>query len=321
MSMPTVSVVTSVYNAGPYLRLSLESVLGQGDVDIECIVIDDGSTDASSEILAEMAARDSRLRIFTQENRGLTLALIRGCAEARGELIARHDCDDLSLPGRLAAEARRLRDDPSLALVSCWSYGIGPAGEMLLEQRRAEAPAEATRELLEAAQGPPGHGSAMFRAETYRRVGGYRREFRVAQDWDLWLRLLDAGRCAFVPAFLYAYRIGTDSISARKRNQQTSYFNLARRCWELRTRGQSDRDALANAEPSAALRSSRSGRFSEGAAEYFIGKCLLDRRDKRAVTYLSESVRQNPFHLRARLARVMARLVCHDEGMTLLRAC
>jgi glycosyltransferase involved in cell wall biosynthesis len=101
MPVPRISVVTSVYNGERYLRESLESVLSQEGVDLELIVVDDGSEDSTPEILADSATRDPRLRVLTQENRGLTVALIRGCAEARGEFIARHDLDDLSLPGRL----------------------------------------------------------------------------------------------------------------------------------------------------------------------------------------------------------------------------
>jgi len=315
---PTVSVVTSVYNGDRYLQASLESVLGQEGVSLECIAVDDGSTDASGEILSRMSALDSRLRVISQDNQGLTAALIRGCGEARGELIARHDSDDLSLPGRLSAQLLRLREDPSLSLVSCWSYGIGPDGELLFEERRAESPDEATRQALQAAKGPPGHGSAMFRADTYRSAGGYRREFGVAQDWDLWLRLLERGRCAFVPAFLYAYRVGTESISARRRDQQAAHYALARRCNDLRARGLSDREALAEGAGYDTLPSARSR--TDGAAEYFIGKCLLDRRDRRAISYLERTVKRNPFHVRARLARFIARRICRGEGTTFARA-
>src|SRR5882672_1702517 len=98
---PLVSVVTSTYNGASYLENSLQSVLDQTGVQFELIVVDDGSTDGSAEILARLAGKDSRLRLLRQKNQGLTRALIRGCAEARGTYIARHDSDDLSLPGRL----------------------------------------------------------------------------------------------------------------------------------------------------------------------------------------------------------------------------
>src|SRR6187455_3363395 len=101
---PLVSVVMSVYNGAKCLRDSVQSVLAQEGVDFEFIIVDDGSTDASGSLLSEFAESDSRVRVIHQHNRGLTRALIQGCAAARGPFIARQDCGDLSLPGRLAAE-------------------------------------------------------------------------------------------------------------------------------------------------------------------------------------------------------------------------
>ena len=91
---PRISVVMSVYNDERYLRQSMESILGQEGVDLELIVIDDGSTDESPTILDEYARQDSRIRLMRQENRGLTMALIRACADAKGEFVARQDAVD-----------------------------------------------------------------------------------------------------------------------------------------------------------------------------------------------------------------------------------
>lgn len=84
MSRPELSVVMSVFNSAPNLAQTLDSVLRQADVDLEFIVVNDGSTDGSTELLNDYAAADSRLRILHQGNAGLTQALIRGCAAARG---------------------------------------------------------------------------------------------------------------------------------------------------------------------------------------------------------------------------------------------
>src|SRR5438128_1485891 len=116
MCLPVVSVVTSVYNGERYLLPSLESVLGQQGVDLELVVVNDGSTDRTGQILDDLASRDNRLRVLHQTNRGLTEALARGCSEARGRYIARHDADDLSLPGRLRRQQRLLDGDPGLSM-------------------------------------------------------------------------------------------------------------------------------------------------------------------------------------------------------------
>jgi len=131
MSAPEVSVVMSVYNGAEHLETTLASILSQEGCEFEFIVVDDGSTDGTSRILDEWAARDSRLRIIHQQNTGLTRALIRGCAEARGEFIARQDAGDVSLPGRLAAQCACLRTHTDTVMVSSGACFRGPADEKL----------------------------------------------------------------------------------------------------------------------------------------------------------------------------------------------
>src|SRR4029077_17549732 len=105
---PTVSVVLSVHDDEHFLAECLESVLAQTGVSFEVIAIDDGSIDGSAALLDVYAARDERLRVVRQPNTGLTLALIRGCAMARGRFVARQDADDIAFPGRLARLAAEL---------------------------------------------------------------------------------------------------------------------------------------------------------------------------------------------------------------------
>lgn len=307
VSAPVVSVVVSVYQCAATLERSLDSVLAQDLRELELIVVDDGSSDGSAARLDALAARDARVRVLRQDNRGLTAALVRGCAAARGAFIARHDADDLSLPGRLSRQAARLREDPGLAFVSCWSQVLGPRDELLLELRRPVARAAAERALTQAREGPPGHGSVIFRADAYRRVGGYREAFRYAQDWDLWLRLVEAGGLAYEPAFLYAFRVDEGSLSAARRSQQQRLADLARACREARARGASEAPLLAEAaRVSAEAPPARSAR--DPGHTYFIGKCLLDRCDPRCVPYLVRARRERPWALRPNAAWLLARL-------------
>ena len=130
---PMVSVVMSAYNGAATLRGSVQSVLSQEGVDFEFIIVDDGSTDASPAILEQLSRADRRIRIIRQENLGLTRALIHGCAEARGRFIARQDCDDLSLPGKLKKQLQAIEGRTDVALVSCGTRFVGPNGELLYE--------------------------------------------------------------------------------------------------------------------------------------------------------------------------------------------
>ena len=147
-------------------------------------------------------------------------------------------------------------------------------------------------------------------------MGGYRTAFRFAQDWDLWLRLSERGSFAFVPEFLYAYRFEERGISAVKKRQQQALFGLAMAALEARAAGTSEEETLVQA--SAA--SERNGSPSLGGelpGSYFIGKCLLDRRDRRAVRYLTACGRESPFSPRVWLAVAAALLLCHKSGRTI----
>jgi glycosyltransferase involved in cell wall biosynthesis len=308
MPAPVVSVVTSVYNGGRYLVPSLASVLDQEGVEFEIVVVNDGSTDHTAAALDELARRHPRLRVLHQPNRGLTAALVRGCAQARGAYIARHDADDLSLPGRLARQAALLDARADLALVSGWTRAIGPQGELLFETRKAPDHREATRRLVEDGDGTY-HGSVMFRADAYRRVGGYRPAFRFAQDWDLWLRLTEVGDIGYVPAFVYAFRFSDGSLSASRRGQQLRLLDVARRGRAARANGDPEEPLLEEAARISAEAATK-GAVARGESSYFIGKCLLDRRDRRAVPYLARSVREWPWRWRPWSALVLASLCC-----------
>jgi hypothetical protein len=313
LSTPQLSVVVSVYNGERYLLASLQSVLDQEEVDLELIVVNDGSTDRSPQLLAELAACDPRVRVLHQENQGLTRALRHGCAAARGEFIARHDADDISYRGRFARQLRLLQADPHLSMVSSWACALGPQGEELFTVTRPADREEATGALLDGRMGPSGHGSVMFRAPQYHQVGGYRVPFRYAQDWDLWLRLAEVGYLAYVPEFLYAYRVEENSISAHRRDQQTRLKQCAFRCRHARSQRLPEEPELEEALRVSSL-SPLSRRLQRVGNSYFIGKCLLDRRDGRAVGYLKRSVRQSPWQVRSWVALLAAWLLCKRPG-------
>ncbi|MGH9441727.1 MAG: glycosyltransferase family 2 protein [Thermoanaerobaculia bacterium] len=295
MTSPRVSVVSAVFNGERYLRQSLESVLSQQSVDLEFIVIDDGSTDATSSILADFARRDPRLRVLTQDNKGLTQALILGCAEARGEFIARHDLDDVSLPGRLARQAALLEADTDLAFISCWAHVIGPKGELLYEEKR---PIETSAVLRRFGDGPSAHGSVMMRRAAYERAGGYRSQFRLGQDWDLWWRLFEIGGFAVVPMALYTYRFHESGVSANRRREQERFGELGELCASARKRGQPENALLEEAERLSRDVAARA-RSSPAGGDYFIGRSLLRRQDPGARTYLWRCVRREPWRLKA----------------------
>jgi glycosyltransferase involved in cell wall biosynthesis len=276
-------------------------LLSQSGVRLEVIVVDDGSADGSASFLEAYAKRDSRIRVFRQEHSGLTNALIRGCSQARADYIARHDVGDVSLPGRLQRQRECLDARPDAAVVSCGARFVAPRGEYLYDVLGSEAEIVTSLRSLcdEQLKGPAHHGSVMFRRNAYEKVGGYRQEFYVAQDLDLWVRLAEVGNHAVVPEVLYQAVVRPDSLSIAHRRRQLALAELIMKGARRRRAGLSDAVELARAAVIRPGRSGHAGRFARSRGFYFIGACLRRRRDTAATRYLLQAVRENPLHLKA----------------------
>jgi glycosyltransferase involved in cell wall biosynthesis len=291
--MVKLSVVLAVFNGADALPASLESILGQSEGDFELIVVDDGSTDATPAILPQYAARDPRIRVIVQANAGLTRSLIRGCAAARADVIARHDCGDRSHPERFAQQLALL--SAGHAVVSCAARFVDRDGD-LLYIARADGE-EVRRSLLhddaKHIHGIPHHGSAMFRRDAYERAGGYREHFRVAQDLDLWIRIAhDGGTFAIAEDVLYDATVDARSISGTSRAAQLRSTEIA---VALRDGG----DAATLLGEASRIAPSPMTPRGEAAALYFIGKCLLQQGNPKGRAVLREAVRKNRMHWRA----------------------
>jgi glycosyltransferase involved in cell wall biosynthesis len=298
--MPQISVVMGVHNGASHLAPTLDSIIAQKDADFELIVVDDGSMDATPTLLNQYARADRRVRVLRQDHAGLTRALIRGCDSANGALIARHDAGDVSKPMRLATQ-KRLFDNREVALVSCWTQYTGPEGEPMYVHKgngRAHEPMQMLSPAGEALDGPGSHGSVMFRADAYRRAGGYRAEFYFGQDWDLWYRIATFGKFQMVPEALYILRVTAGSISSQNREEQQTLAALSREAAVRRAGGGDDSEIL---ERAARVRpvSRSASRQRTAAGLYFIGECLRRNGDRRARKYLRNAVAADPLLLRA----------------------
>jgi glycosyltransferase involved in cell wall biosynthesis len=295
------SFVLPVYNAALEITRTIESVLHQTDGDFELIVVDDGSRDATPQVLARCAAADARIRVITQPNAGITRALIAGCAAARGTYIARHDAGDWSDPERLAAERRLLDSNSDVTFVSCWTQFVGPEGEPLFVARGPEEAAEPA-DIIDIGRehgiigGPTHHGSVVFRRDAYERVGGYRAAFYYGQDWDLWYRLAAAGKFQVAARTMYFARVDENSISSISREAQRNLARLSHQALLARSRGESDAALLAKA---AAVKPRRRRFCARARGLYFIGEALRRNRDARARKYLGRAVRNCPLHVKA----------------------
>lgn len=224
----------SVYNASRYLREAVESILSQTFRDFEFIIIDDGSTDASPQLLREFAARDPRVRLSVRDNKGLTVTLNQALAQARGEFVARMDCDDVALPDRFQKQLDYLRSDPSLVCIGGHFELIDDKGR-LLTRLRPPSDDQAIQKLLLAGHTAISHPAAMMRREAVMRVGGYDPYFKTTQDLDLWLRLGEIGRLGNVPDVVLKFRQHGGSVSETRREEQRRFGREAcERAWKRR---------------------------------------------------------------------------------------
>jgi len=199
-----------VRNGVPWVREAVTSVLTQTAGDLELIVIDDGSTDDTPEVLA--AFRDPRLRIEQQPSAGITRALVRALKLARAPLVARLDADDVALPDRLERQRRFLDNRPEVGLLGTGARELDPAGREVRIVRPPSNDESIRRALIRA--NPFVHSSVVMRREVLDRVGGYDPEFPVAQDYDLWMRLARVTRLANLPDALVIRRLTAGRVSA-----------------------------------------------------------------------------------------------------------
>lgn len=309
MKAPEVTVVMSVYNGAAALPATLQSVLDQQGCDFEFIVVNDGSADDSGRILDEWAARDARLRVIHQANAGLTRALMRGCAEARGEFLARQDGGDVSLPGRLARQVERLKAKPAAVAVSCHTRFVGPQGEALYESSitadalNAGLKGQVDGKLI----GPSHHGSVTMRRDAYLAAGGYRAPFYFAQDIDLWTRLAEKGPFAVVPEALYEARVEPGSISGTQTEEQRILADLIAKATRARRAGEAEEAIL---EAAARVRPVRRAGMARRVAlgNYFIGSCLRNADPQAAATYFERALNSDPWLWRARFRWLQARM-------------
>jgi hypothetical protein len=212
---PAVSVVMPVRDAETYIGTALGSVCAQTLREVEVIVVDDGSTDATAPIVREIARTDRRVRLERARESGIVAALNHGCALARARLIARMDADDISHPDRLARQVDVFSAVPHAALVATSVDVIDAAGSFVGTRT---APRDFRRALE--SSNPVVHSTAMFRAEKFHAVGGYRAEYTYAEDYDLWLRLARVGEVVWIDETLLAYRVHASQISSERARVQ-----------------------------------------------------------------------------------------------------
>lgn len=189
-----------VHNALPFLDQSVRSILDQTLADFEFVILDDASTDGSTELLREWARKDERIALHRSDKRlGLSGSSNAVVSKARAPIVARMDADDISHPDRLRRQWEVIGSNPDIALIGSLCNGINASG-------REVRPRDRWRLVRHSAHIPFPHGSAMFRREVFDQVGGYNSEADGGEDQELFSRIATRGRVFTLPDVLYSYR-------------------------------------------------------------------------------------------------------------------
>lgn len=231
---PTISVLMPVYNGERYLKQAIESILAQTFTDFEFLIIDDGSSDRSIEILQTYAAQDSRIRLTLRENRGIPRTRNQLLAQATGELVAIMDADDVALPDRFQLQVEFLRQHPEVVCVGGALDWIDEKGRLLGHCPMPQDDAE-LQKLMLGGISLLHHPTTMARRAALVQVGGYNETMTASSDLDLWLRLGEIGQLANLPDTVLQYRLHAKSITHAKQTKQAADALAAcQRAWKRR---------------------------------------------------------------------------------------
>lgn len=220
--MPTVSVILPTYNGARCIQSAIESVCSQIYTDWELFVVDDGSTDATPALVAEIAERDSRIQYVKNDiNLGIQKTLNKGLSLATGKYVARIDDDDAwTDSNKLAAQVEYLEAHPECVLIGTGARIVDEEGREINRYFLPETDVAIRRSML--AKNCFAHASVVFRTENARAVGGYGEspDVRHVEDYDLWLRLGLSGLLANLPSISVTLTARPGSLSAKNRQEQ-----------------------------------------------------------------------------------------------------
>lgn len=276
-SNPLVSVITPTFNRADYLPFAVESVLSQSVSDFELIVIDDGSTDGTAELMERYLA-DWRIRYLKQENQGQSVARNRGIAEARGQFICFLDSDNAWVSTKLENSLKAFEEHPEADIVYGDFITIDGEGHEHGVNRMARYSGRITPQLLR--DNFVSMNTTMTRKRCFDEMGGFDGADRLAEDYGLWLRFSTRYQFLYVPAVLGYYRVMENQISSDKESRFRANEQLVQ--------------SFLKAFPSAVTR----GEARRGLSYFFIRKGRYEYSSghrRQAFRSLLRSLSKDPF--------------------------
>jgi len=210
--MPTISVIIPAYNAERTILETIESIQQQTFSDFELIVIDDGSSDRTLELLHRVV--DERLRIYSYENGGVSVAHNRGISHATGEFIAFLDADDLWTPDKLELQLAALQQHPEAGVAYSWTHFMDEKGESFHTDKPVFFEGNVYVKLLVGNFLDSG-SNPLIRRQAIESVGEFDPALASCEDWDFWLRLAARWPFVVVPKYQILYRQSSSSASSK----------------------------------------------------------------------------------------------------------
>jgi len=277
------------YNACKYISEAIRSALNQSFLDFELLIVDDGSTDNTVEVIHGFD--DPRIRLITQARGGISAALNRGLYAARGSYIARFDADDVCLPQRLARQASFLDEHPAYLVVGCDAEYISEDGQHLFYFKcpgyRHE---EIMGNLFKIC--PFIHSGVMYRKEAVVQEGGYSTHAHNFEDYLLWVQLLRTGKCCNLPEILIRVRFNPDSVTIDEKWRGRRFRRLKRAIIRKGSVTEEEGSVLQRI-----ISRQETRRIKEGAYHALCGKKLLadNYQPAKARWHVSRAIQANPF--------------------------
>lgn len=224
--MALVSIVMSVYNGEKYLNEAIESILRQTYYNFEFIIIDDGSSDKSLEIIKAYAKLDNRICYYTRENKGLVASLNEGISKSSGKYIVRMDADDISLPNRIDTQVQYMENHPEIGVCGSGAEVFSSLNKSRIWIRNSNSDYLKAQLLFTPCFLHPAVIIRKSILEEYDIL--YDKEFKHMEDYEIWTRLAEITEFSNIKSVLLKYRVLENSITRLANKDKNERFRLSR---------------------------------------------------------------------------------------------
>ena len=291
MSTPLITVLMPAYNAEKYIAEAISSVLSQSFTDFELLIINDGSTDATEKIVSSFT--DSRIRLINQTNQGVAAALNMGLLNAKADIIARFDADDICMPKRLGRQHDFLINNPDHIIVGSNVQYVDMHNEYVFTGRMLAYSDEEIRRLV-LITCPLIHSAIMFQKKPVLLAGSYNIHACGFEDHFLWSKLLAYGKACNLGEILIKVRLSPESVSIDEKWRTKRFREI--KAGAIRRGVITEQEGI---ELLGILKEQNNARIKEGSYYALLGKKYLwdNHQPGKARMNLKKTIRINPGRL------------------------